>query len=236
MISEKYETDELGEEVTGELAEACATFWTKDLPEKDFKNLLESMRTPRNCEFLNVQQVNKEIWGNAPNDIRTRDFQLQKIQDTFKAMTTAILRGANVLGSIKSDLGKINPDLEEKLNPVMDSLRDALMLAGKTRIQVNSHRRLSFRPSISNDLKAMTDQPPDEENSKWLFGDNLSERISSIQGDNKAKLALKKKEWKSSETSTKRQRETTTSKSGNDKTLQKSREGYKGSSQSRDKG
>lgn len=32
LVSEKYETDELGDEVEGDLAEACATFWTKDLP------------------------------------------------------------------------------------------------------------------------------------------------------------------------------------------------------------
>ena len=28
----KVDDDELGDEVEGDLAEACATFWTKDLP------------------------------------------------------------------------------------------------------------------------------------------------------------------------------------------------------------
>ena len=72
--------------------------------------------------------------------------------------------------------------ISKPLLPIMDKLKDALKLAGKTSQQINSHRRDSFKPSIPPELRKLMESP--EEESEWLFGDNLKDRFSQLKGEN----------------------------------------------------
>ena len=69
------------------------------------------------------------------------------------AMSSSIIQAANLLYKTKEEFGEVSKDLGSKLNPDIDKLRDALLLAGKTNPQINTYRRESFKPSIPAELK-----------------------------------------------------------------------------------
>ena len=94
------------------------------------------------------------------------------MQETHSFMTSTIMQAANELGALKS----------KSMQPILDKLKDALKLAGKTNQQINTHRRDSFKPSIPPELRKLNESP--EEDSEWLFGDNLKEKVSQLKGEN----------------------------------------------------
>ena len=173
--------------------EASKVFWQKSINEDHLKTILTSSQVPANCGFLQVQQVNKEIWSSTSGDVRTRDYGLQNVQKTHGAMVSNILQATHMLDDTKAELAKVSKDLAAKFDPAMDKLRDALILAGCTNLQINGHRRDSFKPSISKDLKNIAEQP-EEDSSKWLFGDNLKDRLTQIRGDNSIRQEFMKKD------------------------------------------
>ena len=82
------------------------------------------------------------------------------------------MQAVNELGALKS----------KSMQPIMDKLKNALKLAGKTNQQINTHRRDSFKPSIPPELRKLNESP--EEDSERLFGDNLKEKVSQLKGEN----------------------------------------------------
>ena len=52
-----------GPEITSSLTGACKVFWQKAINEDTLKQTLESSKVPSNCQYLRVQQVNREIWS-----------------------------------------------------------------------------------------------------------------------------------------------------------------------------
>ena len=101
-------------------------------------------------------------------------------------MSSNIIQAINKLSDSKEQL--------KPAQPIIDQLKDALKLAGKTNQQINMHRRESFKPSLPNDLKKLVEKPPSE--STWLFGDNLKERLALVRGDNTVREAFEKKEYR----------------------------------------
>ena len=85
-----------------------------------------------------MQQINKEIWSCTSGDIRTKDWALQKVQETHGAMSSSIIQAANLLYKTKEEFAEVSKELGSKLDPAIDKLRDALILAGKTNLQINT--------------------------------------------------------------------------------------------------
>ena len=158
QLEDYQEKQDFGPEISSTIAGPAKVFWQKNTSEERPTKTLESSKVPNNCKFLAVKKVNKEIWTCTSPDIRTRDFSLQKMQETHAFMTSTVMRAVYELGALKS----------KPLLPIMDKLKDALKLAGKTSQQINSHRRDSFKPSIPPELRKLMESP--EEESQWLFG------------------------------------------------------------------
>ena len=77
------------------------------------------------------------------------------------AMASSIIQAAN-LYKIKEEFAGVSKDLGSKLNPAIDKLRDTLILTGKTNLQINTHCRESFKPSIPTELKRSVDQSKED--------------------------------------------------------------------------
>ena len=194
-LESQYQSEEkkLGPEVNSSLAGATKVFWQNSINEDKLQRTLESSRVPSNCTYLSVQQVNKEIWSCTSGDICTKDWSLQKVQEMHGAMSANIIQAANLLYKIKAEFAEVSKDLGSKLNPAIDKLRDALILAGKSNLQLNTHRREAFKPSIPADLKRLVDKPT-EDSRQWLFGDNIKERLAEIRGENSIRQEFMKKD------------------------------------------
>ena len=219
---ENYQVDQkIGPEVSSALAGACKIFWAKEINADQLKELGESSKVPGNCSFLKVQSCNKEIFSSTSGDIRNKDFSLQTVLGTHSAMASSMIQAADLLYKLKEEFGNISKDLAGKFDPIMEKVKNALMFAGKTSIQINAHRREMFKPSLPASLKCIVDQPS-EETSEYLFGDNLKDRVTKIKGDYSMRQEfVKKDEFRK--------------KYPNSKTNSKS-ENYRGSSNTRARG
>ena len=191
---ENYQVDQkIGPEVSSALAGACKIFWAKEINADQLKELGESSKVPGNCSFLKVQSCNKEIFSSTSGDIRSKDFSLQTILGTHSAMASSMIQSADLLYKLKEEFGNISKDLAGKFDPIMEKVKNALMFAGKTNIQLNAHRREMFKPSLPASLKCIVDQPS-EETSEYLFGDNLKDRVTKIKGDYSMRQEFVKKD------------------------------------------
>ena len=176
----------VGPEVQSMITGASKIFWEKEMSDERLEKTLDVSKHPSNCGFLTVQQVNKEIWGATSGEIRAKDFNLQKIQETHAAMSSNLIQAISTLSGNKEQL--------RHAQPIIEKLNVALKLAGKTSQQLNAHRRESFKPSLPTDLKKLVEKPGTE--STWLFGENLKERMAMVRGDNTVREAFEKKEYR----------------------------------------
>ena len=159
-------------------------FWQKEVNEDEFKQLLEKAKIPENCDFLQVLEVNREVWTETRNkDLRNKDFALQKISQTLGATTSCMLQTANKLSEVCEEFSRVSSDLASKLDPVRECITSSLMLSGALRRQVNNHRRECFKPSIPVHLKNIV-TTPDTEYQQYLFGDSIKDNLQEIRGDN----------------------------------------------------
>ena len=76
-------------------------------------------------------------------------------------------------------MGKMKQDQSKEL---VFPLIDGLDFLGKAITDMNQFRRNNLKPRLPEKLKPLTDNVPSE--SQWLFGDDLSKRISGINNMN----------------------------------------------------
>ena len=150
QLEDYQQKQEFGPEISSTIAGAAKVFWQKKMSEERLTKTLDVSKVPNNCKFLAVKKANKEIWSCTSPDIRTRDFSLQKMQETHSFMTSTIMQAVNELSALKS----------KSMQPIMGKLKDALKLAGKTNQQINTHRRDSFKPSIPPELMSLPRRIP----------------------------------------------------------------------------
>ena len=179
-----YETSrKYGPEVYSAIAGAGKVFWCKEITkEEELNSLLERSKIPSNCTFLNVLKVNKEAWSETRPDVRTRDCNVQKSMESLGQGAACVIQAADHLHNLKSELVSANPEITQKFAPVFGCIKDALMLFGRMKLQMNNQRRESFKDSLPDRLKSIVSKP-EEEFQEFLFGDDLPKRLAEIRGD-----------------------------------------------------
>ena len=120
----------------------------------------------------------------------------------------------SLLSDHMQDLEKSSPDSPSLnvIKEVLGLLQNATKLAGKTNQLIMTQRRDAFKKHIPKEMRKICDDP--DENAVALYGDNLEERLTKVQAENKLYKALEEKEQKKPSV-----------KSGNSKTHQKARGG-----------
>lgn len=231
------ETRKYGPEVNSNIAEAGKVFWQREISnEEEAKVLLERNKIPSNCKFLEVLKVNKEIWSETSADIRTKDVALQKGMETLGRGAASILRAANLIQDLVANVQDDTGQYKKAMDPVVEAVKDGLVLLGKVRLQLNSHRRECFKGSLPQHLKNMATKP-EIEFEEYLFGDDINKRLTDIRGDNAVRAEFKKKQAVSgsskgrysTSSSSNPNKENRKDDSGNARPFQKSRGGDYGS-------
>ena len=204
-LEDYREESDYGKEINSTIAGTTKVFWEKPMSKERREKKLQAAKIPSNCKFLDVKSTNKEIWNATATNIRACDVRLQNIQKSHSAMTSALLQVASDISEIKSAIGSHKLAGAGKVNFVLcnDHIKDALSLAGHVNQAINQHRREGFKPTIPDSLKKLVKTSTDE--SALLFGDDINDRINTIQGDNKARDVFlkpsdknsKQQRWKS---------------------------------------
>ena len=103
---------------------------------------------------------------------------LQNIQNLSVKAAYAVTKACD---KILNKMGKMKQDQSKEL---ISPLIDGLVFLGKTITDMNQFRRNKLKPRLLEKLKRLADNVPSE--SQWLFGNNLSKRISEINNMNSA--------------------------------------------------
>ena len=212
-MSDYEEEIEIGPEISSVVAGTAKIYWQKELKEEKLKQVHQESKVPGNCTFLSVKEVNKEIFTKGAPFTRSRDIKLQEIQKELSHSTANVIKSMALLSEHMEGLEKFNsnsPSLQT-IKEVLELLQNATKLSGKTNQLIMTQRRDAFKQHIPKDMRKICDDP--DENATKLYGNNLDEKLTKVQAENKLYKALDEKEKKSYP------------KSRNSKTNQKSRGG-----------
>ncbi|XP_062613264.1 uncharacterized protein LOC134275041 [Saccostrea cucullata] len=139
------------------------------------KDLLAKHMKPQNCEKITVPRINKGIWSSLPRKARDQDLKLQHIQSTMcKTFYPLIHLMDKLLKAQTAKQGLAQTDVTDCFALCNDTFK--LLQLGFS--EMSQRRRLSLRPELSNEYKALcaAEIPVTDH----LFGDELEKQIKEI--------------------------------------------------------
>ena len=141
------------------------------------KRNLESNLRPENCEVLTPPSVNKEIWSNISSSMRSADLEYQKLQKI-------LLRAIGPIMNVVDHLLKTDPEGKDKtMSFMIDNLMEATSMMAFANDDINNLRKNNIKSELNHDYRSLcSNQTPVTE---FLFGDNVSEQVKTIQDTNK---------------------------------------------------
>ena len=171
------ETEAFGPPVSDMIANIVnANCVTKPLEDK-VKEIHSRYQTPRNCEFLGVPKVNKELWFDLSKPVRMKDLALQDVQKNIVKANQALV--VTLERVIKAE------DKEEKIDPstILPQLLDMLNVLGNAIFLTSLKRRDELRPHINKSFQSVCSKST--KIITLLFGDDLAKQIKDISEVNK---------------------------------------------------
>ena len=176
-----------GSKVSDALAKRINEAFSKKPIESKFKALAEKYCSPENCNLLTVSRVNPGIWNDLPRVSKKLDVGLQEAQKSAVHAAQAITLAVESLIRCKKE----KAEFDQKL--LLDYLCDSLSFIGNASFQVSLKRRELLKPDLSRNFCSLYSSSTPL--SRFLFGDELRERVKDITRANKimAKVMLKKR-------------------------------------------
>ena len=172
--------DNLAIDVDGQLSNIVNNLTKTRLSDDKLKEKLGAYVRPGNCEGLTLTRVNPEIWEKLSAATKSRDLKAQKAQNaTVQAMVAITAAADNIVGCTRAG----ETLSETKMASTLTGLVDALALLSYANQDVNQRRREDHRSDLNQAYKSLCNS--DTDGSAWLYGDDLANRIKSINETNR---------------------------------------------------
>ncbi|XP_067680279.1 uncharacterized protein [Haliotis asinina] len=166
------EEDKTGPVINSDLARSINDGLTKTPNLEKLKAIMEAYKRPKNLEYLMSPRVNAVIWHEARAMTRSKDINLQRIQNLLDKATTPVIQMMDSLMSAVVHKKDINP--KELLGKTKDAVR---MLVG-LHSDINNTRRENFKPDLRGPYKRLCSV--DTVATTNLFGDDLPKNTKDI--------------------------------------------------------
>ena len=183
--SEIDSKEKTGPQIDPNLATIVNEVWQNPLEKDTFVKKLEGYHRPENCQDLTVKRCNEEIWKHKSLQPYTRQKVLkdQRKQTSIMKGAIAIANIANNLIDLKKDQDMSKKDLKKSLNPLIHQCTDALAFISNANANIDQSRRENLISAFDNSYLELSKNVPKE--SQYLFGDDLTKRISTISANKK---------------------------------------------------
>ena len=178
-------TETVGEDIDTQLADIVDTLMTTRLPEDKLKEKLSLRVRPANCSSLVSTRVNSELWEKLAPATRSRDVRSQRIQSDVIQGMIAVTEATNTLVRGTRTGETIAPG---SLAATVKTLVDALALFGHANQEINQRRRDDQKGDLNQEYKSLGKM--DKCHPSLLYGDDLANRIKSINDTNRVALCL----------------------------------------------
>ncbi|KAK3099174.1 hypothetical protein FSP39_000526 [Pinctada imbricata] len=145
--------------------------------DKKRSDILDKNLRPENCDVLTPPKVNKEIWTNISSTARSGDLDYQKTQNV-------VLRAIGSIVNVVDNLLQKDPEgKDEHSTAMVDKLMESVSLLAYANEDLNQLRKNNIKNELNHDFRSLcSSQTPVTE---YLFGDNISEQVKTIQDTNK---------------------------------------------------
>ena len=161
---------DIGDDIRGDVAIALNFAMVTKLDEKSIQDLNDEYKCPQNCVSLEVPKVNPPIWDNLPSGTRSRDLKLQRVQKPLVKGLTAMAKACT--------------------DPCSTEQEHGFMLLSTAYFELNQLRRDFIKPDLNPRFAHLC--KPSNKVTKWLFGDDLGQKIKDIQNEQKATYGVMK--------------------------------------------
>ena len=102
LTAEFNEEEATSPGISPKLAAVTGKIWQDKFKEEQAKARLNRYERPENCDNLQVQKVNPEIWNSVLLQYRTSDIKIQKLQSIICKVTVPMLQCADTFMTQKS--------------------------------------------------------------------------------------------------------------------------------------
>lgn len=159
------EQEKTGANIANNIATGITNVLTNGMNKDVVKGLTEKYKIPENCSRMSVVKCNEEIFKQANNACRLKDYSLQNIQLSLVKGLTA------VSSALDSLVGKIEKNELEKIS-------DGVALLANASHDLDVFRRQEFKGDIKQDYNALCTASYPVEGK--LFGNNIGDRLKDI--------------------------------------------------------
>ncbi len=166
LAAEFPTSDKTGPAVDEKLASIVNDLCTDHLPKTKLDEVLEKYARPDNCTLLVAPKINKIVWQQLKQPVRTADGLRQKAQKLLLSAVCAILKACEtVTGDVRT------------------TLTHALVLAMSSNREINLRRRDALRPHLNSQYSALCN--PSTPITTELFGDDITKEIDQLAKSNR---------------------------------------------------
>ncbi len=161
-------SEDTGPPVDEAIAKVINAMWNKGRDTRVVKDLVQKYPRPENIKPQRVE-INEEVIMGLPKFAKSRDFQLRAAQQSIARAVVPSVANVSTLMTSKP------LDRQNLLNQSMDTL----VILGHANAQLNQARRELLKASIQPRYQVLCKPRPEVDTSKFLFGDNLPDRIKN---------------------------------------------------------
>ena len=154
------------------------TIWNNKISKE---KRLKCHHRPSNCKTLKTPKVNPEIVHNIKQQARAKDVKLQKIQSSLIKGVVPVIKSIDIITKFKPNQ-KLS---EETIKQLKAHATDSIGLLSIANHDLLQSRRDGIILQLAKDYRQLRSDVPAE--SKYLFGDDLKQRLTTIKATNKAR-------------------------------------------------
>ena len=148
------------------------------------KKKLYIFKTPLNCGFLTTKKCNTEIWSLQMNEQqRSNDLKVQKLQNSLVKGTIAVAQLTDAILKLHRDKDLTPKGYRKALSGLLGMASDSVALLAQTHQMTNDFRRRKITYAFGQNFKGL-DKNVDEK-SEWLFGDDISKKVTELKNHQK---------------------------------------------------
>ena len=188
LTAEFKEEESTSPGTSPKLAAVMGKIWQGKFNEEQAKAHLNRYEKPENCDNLQVQKVNPQIWNSVLPQYRSSDIKIQKLKSILCKATVPMLQCADTFMTQK-ELGK------NDMKILLEKTLDAIALISNANQVLTSRRREIMKPGIHHTYQQLCTNVP--VGSALLFGDDINQRNSNIASTNKVLGKVRQKDLRS---------------------------------------
>lgn len=166
------QTVDFGPDVDPKVAERIEKTVSRPLSKENQSKLNSELKIPRNCKFLNVPKMNREIWERMRTQSRMQDLNLQQIHQIMAQGLTTLTLIANEVSNSRSN---IEPKVGKK---ILKLCMNGSNLMGEGFQKLITKRRAQVKPLMNSDFSGICSSSVPASGG-LLFGENLAETLKS---------------------------------------------------------